>query len=53
MEILLTQKEFEKAEKQQKWKGDFEPILQAQHLKTVKAVFEELDKIRKELEAER
>jgi len=43
--ILLTQKEFEKAEKQEKWEGDFEAILKAQHLKTVKAVLEAMDKI--------
>ena len=40
MGILLTQKEFEKAEKKEKWKGDCEPIMKAQALK----VLDELEK---------
>ena len=34
---LLTQKQFEEAEKQERWKGDYNPILFAQAQKSYKA----------------
>lgn len=42
----LTQEEFEEAEKKAKWKGDFEPILQAQIKKIYKEFIDWVEKHR-------
>lgn len=50
-DTLLTQKEFEKAEKNGEWEDDYNPILKAQDLKTRKASLAKIAQLEAENEA--